>query len=118
MSTVDERDLGERLSGVLDAITPSAAPVAATLRTGKLIRARRNIGITAGLAVAAGFALAAPALVHQPARPAGTPVRPTVMVRPLCLSVPHGVRDQRARHSVGLENTIQSVTCGSPYHSP
>jgi hypothetical protein len=92
MSIVDERDLSERLSGVLDAITPSPAPVGATLRNGKLIRARRNIGITAGLAVAAGLVVAAPGLLHQPARPGVSPVRPVVMVRQLCPSVPHGGR--------------------------
>ena len=91
MSAVDERELSERLSSVLDAITPSPAPVAATLRTGKLIRAGRNIGITAGLAVAAGLVVAAPGLLHQPAHPGGAPVRPTVMVRQLCPSVPRGV---------------------------
>jgi hypothetical protein len=92
MSIVDERELSERLSGVLDAITPSAPPVGAALRDGKLIRARRNIGITAGLAVAAGFVVAMPALLHQPGRPGATPVRPTVTVRQLCPSTRHGVR--------------------------
>jgi hypothetical protein len=93
VSIVDERDLGERLSGVLDAITPSPAPVSAALRNGKLIRARRNIGITAGLAVAAGLVVAAPGLLHQPAHPGASPVRPTVMVRQLCPTVRHGVRE-------------------------
>jgi hypothetical protein len=92
MSIVDERDLSERLSGILDAITPSPAPVGATLRSGKLIRAGRNLGITAGLAVAAGLVVAAPGLLHQPAHPGGSPVRPTVMVRQLCPSEPHDVR--------------------------
>jgi hypothetical protein len=92
MSIADERDLSERLSGALDAITPSPAPVGATLRNGKLIRAGRNIGITAGLAVAAGLVVAAPGLVHQPARSGATPVRSTVMVRQLCPSVRDGVR--------------------------
>ena len=91
MSVVDERELSERLSGVLDAITPSPAPVGAALRDGKLIRARRNITITAGLAVAAGFVVAMPALLHQPGRLRATPVRPTVTVRQLCPSTSHGV---------------------------
>jgi hypothetical protein len=93
MSIVDERDLRERLDGALDAITPSPAPVGATLRNGKIIRAGRNIGIAAGLAIGAGLVVAAPALLHQPARPGVSPVRPTVMVRKLCPSVPHGVRE-------------------------
>jgi hypothetical protein len=89
MSTVDERDLSEQLSGVLDAITPSAAPVDAALRNGKLIRARRNVGITAGLAVAAGLVVAVPGLLHHPAHPG---VSPTVTVRQVCPSVRRGVR--------------------------
>jgi hypothetical protein len=92
MSIVDERDLSERLSGVLDAITPSEAPVGATLRNGKLISARRNIGITAGLAVAAGLVVAAPGLTHYPAHPGMSPLKPTVMVRQVCPAVRHGVR--------------------------
>jgi hypothetical protein len=91
MSIVDERDLGERLSGVLEAITPSPAPVGAALRSGKLIRARRNIGITAGLAVAAGLVVAVPGLLHHPAHPGVSPVSPTVMVRQVCTTVRHGV---------------------------
>ena len=92
MSVVDERELSERLDGVLDAITPSPAPVDAALRDGKLIRARRSITTTAGLAVAAGFVVAMPALLHQPARPGATPVRPTVTVRQLCPGPRHGVQ--------------------------
>jgi hypothetical protein len=91
VSTADERDLSERLSGVLDAITPSPAPIGATLRNGKFIRAKRNIGVTAGLAVAAGLVVAAPGLLHQPAHSGMSPVRPTVMVRHLCPTVPRGV---------------------------
>jgi hypothetical protein len=91
MSVLDERELTERLSGVLDAITPSPAPVGAALRNGKIIRARRNITLTAGLAVAAGFVVAMPALLHQPGRPEATPVRPTVMVRQLCPDARHVV---------------------------
>jgi hypothetical protein len=91
MSIVDERQLNERLSGVLDAITPSPAPVGATLRSGKLIRTRRTIGITAGLAVAAGLVVAMPALLHQHHHSGVSPVSPTVMVRQVCLSRQHGV---------------------------
>jgi len=90
MSVVDERDLSERLSGVLDAITPSAAPVDATLRSGKLIRAGRNVGITAGLAVAAGLVVAAPGLFRDPAHPGMSPLRPTVVLRQVCPTVRHG----------------------------
>jgi hypothetical protein len=91
MSIVDEQDLSQRLSAVLDAITPSPAPVGAALRNGKFIRAKRNIGITAGLAVVAGLVVAAPGLLHQPAHSGVSPVRPTVMVRHLCPTGPRGV---------------------------
>lgn len=75
MSIEDERELRGRLDGVLEAITPSPAPVAATLRRGKTIRTRRRIGVAAGLAAAVGIALAAPGLVHQIVRqPPVTPV--------------------------------------------
>jgi hypothetical protein len=65
MSIEDERELRQRLDGVLEAVTPSPAPVAATLRRGRTIRTRRRIGVAAGLAAAVGIALAAPGLVHQ-----------------------------------------------------
>jgi hypothetical protein len=92
MSAVDEQDLSRRLSGVLDAITPSPAPVGAALRNGKFIRFRRNITITAGLAITAGFVVAAPGLLHQPDRPAVSRVRPVVKVMHLCPAVPHSGR--------------------------
>jgi hypothetical protein len=103
MSIVDERDLSERLSGVLDAITPSPAPVGAALRDGKLIRARRTIGITAGLAVAAGLMVAMPGLLHQPAHSGASPVEPTVMVRQLCPSMRHGVREPARQAELAAE---------------
>jgi hypothetical protein len=65
MSIDEERELRLRLDSVLEAVTPSPAPVAATLRKGKTIRTRRRIGVVAGLAAAVGIALAAPGLVHQ-----------------------------------------------------
>ena len=92
MSIVDERELSDRLSGVLDAITPSPAPVGPARRNGKLIRARRTIGITAGLAVAAGLVVAMPSILHPHAHSGLSPVGPIVMVRQLCPSTQHGVR--------------------------
>jgi len=109
MTIVDERDLSERLSGVLDAITPSEAPVGATLRNGKLIRARRNVGITAGLAVAAGLVLAAPGLMHHPAHPGMSPLKPMVMVRQACPAVRHGLRGS-ARQPGSLAGRAGGVT--------
>jgi hypothetical protein len=102
MSIVDEQDLSERLSGVLDAITPSPPPVSATLRSGKLIRVRRNIAITAGLAVAAGLVVAAPGFLRQPAPPGGSSARPMVMIRQVCPSEAHGGRETAHRPGAGL----------------
>jgi hypothetical protein len=68
MSIDDERDLRLRLDSVLEAITPSPAPVPATLRRGRTIRTRRRIGVAVSLAAAVGIALAAPSLAHQVAR--------------------------------------------------
>lgn len=65
MSIDDERELRLRLDSALEAITPSPAPVAVTLRRGKTIRTWRRVGVVAGLAAAVGIALAAPGLVHQ-----------------------------------------------------
>ena len=65
MTIDDERELRTRLDSVLEVITPSPAPVAATLRRGRTIRTRRRFGVAAGLAAAVGIALAAPGLVHQ-----------------------------------------------------
>jgi hypothetical protein len=65
MTIDDERELRERLDSVLEAVAPSPPPVAAALRRGRTIRARRRVGAIAGLAAAIGIALAAPGLVHQ-----------------------------------------------------
>jgi hypothetical protein len=65
MSIDEHRELRGRLDAVLEAVTPSPAPVAATLRRGRTIRTRRRIGVAAGLAAAVGIALAAPGLVRQ-----------------------------------------------------
>jgi hypothetical protein len=65
MSIDEERELRQRLGNALDEVTPSPAPVAATLRRGKTIRTRRRIGVVAGLAAAVGIAIAAPGIVHQ-----------------------------------------------------
>ncbi len=94
MGIVDERDLGRRLGDVLDAITPSPAPVGAAARKGKLIQAGRSIGITVGLAIVAGLVVGVPGLLHHPARPGEvSPARPTVMVKELCPSAPDGARE-------------------------
>lgn len=68
MSIDDEREVRQRLGAALDTITPSPAPVAATLRRGRAVRVRRRVGVAAGLAVAVGIVLTGPAVVHQVVR--------------------------------------------------
>ena len=76
MSVDDERDLRRQLGGVLEAVTPSPAPVAATVRRGRLLRVRRRAAVAAGLAVVAGVAVGVPGLLrlasHEP-QSAGKP---------------------------------------------
>lgn len=92
MSIADERDLSERLSGVLDVITPPEAPVSAAVRKGKIIQARRSLVIVAGLAVVAGLGVSTPALLHQAGRQAMSRAKPTVMVQQICPYVARGIR--------------------------
>lgn len=90
MSIVDEQGLRQQLAGVLDAITPSDAPVKAAARKGKLIQAGRSLGIVAGLAVVTGLAVSTPSLLDQPAREVSH-AKPTVMVQRTCTTMPRGV---------------------------
>lgn len=53
MNIQDERDLRDRLGGLLNHVEPRPAPVASVVRRGKGIRMRRWITVTAGLAVIA-----------------------------------------------------------------
>jgi hypothetical protein len=108
MSIDDERELRLRLDNVLEAITPSPAPVAATLRRGKTIRTRRRIGVVAGLAAAIGIALAAPGLVHQIVRQ--PPETPVLTVYP---PGPHAPRDEIAWGTVSGKRWDISVTSSS-----
>jgi hypothetical protein len=64
MSADDERELRRRLGGVLEAVSPSPAPVEATVRRGRLIRLRRQLSVAIGLAVVVGVAVGVPGLVR------------------------------------------------------
>jgi len=68
MSVDEERDLRRRLGGVLEAVDPSPAPVAATVRRGRLIRIRRQVTIAVGLAVVVGAAAGVPGLLRPAPR--------------------------------------------------
>jgi hypothetical protein len=88
---IDEQELRQRLAGVLEAVTPPPAPVSATLRRGRSMRARRRIGVAAGLAVAVGLAVALPGLLHPAAQTPVAPARPSVTVNPADPIAPGGV---------------------------
>ena len=59
MSTSAEQELRQRLSAVLDEMTPGPAPVGAVIRRGRAVRRRRIAGATAAalaaVAAVAGF---------------------------------------------------------------
>ena len=83
MSIDEEREVRQRLGAALDGMTPSPAPVAATLRRGRTLRVRRRIGVAAGLAVAVGVGLAVPILGNQFVRQAPvSPGRPAAVNSP------------------------------------
>jgi hypothetical protein len=64
VSIQEERELRERLGGLLDAVTPRQAPVIAAVQRGKGIRMRRRIAVATGLAVLVGGAVLTPVVLH------------------------------------------------------
>jgi alpha-D-ribose 1-methylphosphonate 5-triphosphate synthase subunit PhnG len=74
MSIQDERELRDRLSGLLAGVEPGLPPVVRTMRRGRGIRMRKWVAAAAGLAVIAAGAALVPVLIqpHQaaPAAPA------------------------------------------------
>ena len=65
MSIHDERELRDRLSGLMNDLEPTTAPVASVMRQGRGIRMRRWVSAAAGLAVLAAGAIAVPWLLSQ-----------------------------------------------------
>jgi hypothetical protein len=80
MSVDDERELRRRLGGVLEAVSPSPAPVEATVRRGRLIRLRRQISVAVGLAVVVGVGVGVPGLLRQASREPESAGKPKVTV--------------------------------------
>ncbi len=67
MSIQDERELRDRLSGLLNGLDPSPAPVAQVVKRGERIRTRRWVSAAAGVAVIAlGGAALSGRLTHSP----------------------------------------------------
>jgi hypothetical protein len=91
MSTDDERELRRRLGGVLEAVAPSPAPVAATVRRGKMIRLRRQVAVAAGLAVMAGVSVGVPGLLRAASHEQASAGRPKVTVNRLGPRAAEGV---------------------------
>jgi hypothetical protein len=92
MSVQDEREIRERLAGLLEGLEPRPAPVARAVRQGRGIRMRRWVCSAVGLAVIAGGAAALPALVHR--HPAQAPIAPrhyTATVNPPGKDAPAGL---------------------------
>jgi len=70
MSIQDERELRDRLSGLLAGVEPGLPPVVRTMRRGRGIRMRRWISAAAGVAVLAAGAVVLPGLLSaHPASP-------------------------------------------------
>jgi hypothetical protein len=84
VSVQEERELRERLGGLLDGIEPRPAPVGLAVRQGRGIRMRRWVTAAVGLAVLAGGAVALPVLLtgHKVAPPMARLRHFTVTVNP------------------------------------
>lgn len=72
MSTDNERELRQRLGGLLERVEPGPAPVMQAVRQGKVIRMRRWVSAAAGLAIIAAGAVLLPGFLQgQTPVPAG-----------------------------------------------
>jgi hypothetical protein len=124
MAIDDERDLRQRLGSTLDTVIPSPAPVAAVLRKGRQVRARRRAAVAAVLAAVALAAVAIPGLLSPPRHQAPvTPHRtPKVTVTRLSGRVAHGLIAQgtigRKSWQITFRKAIDNTLCvfitGSP----
>lgn len=108
MSTGAEQEMRERLSAVLDGITPGPAPVAAVIRRGRTVRRRRIAGATAAaLAVVAAVAGLSSLGLRLPSAAPENPRPPVVTVVPPGPGAPAG---QIASGTVGRAHWSARVT--------
>jgi hypothetical protein len=91
MNGDNERQMRDRLGGALDTITPASPPVGAVIRQGRNIKARRRVGVVAGLAVAVGLVAAAPSVIGQAKPQPAAPPRYQVTVNPPAKNAPAGL---------------------------
>lgn len=82
MSIQEERELRERLGGLLDGIETGPAPVATAVRRGAGIRMRRWVSAGVGVAVVIGAAGGIPAVLHS-----GRTLPPASKLRPYSVTV-------------------------------
>ncbi|MGO8956207.1 MAG: hypothetical protein ACLQFR_02350 [Streptosporangiaceae bacterium] len=120
MSIQDERDLRDRLTGLLDSLDPSPAPVARVMSRGKGIRMRRWISVAAGLAVIAAGASLLPGFLQQTPLPSA-PMHYKVTVQPLGKHarggvIAAGVTDGKHWRVVlsGSHGTVMTTVKGMP----
>ncbi|HEY2639470.1 MAG TPA: hypothetical protein VGI66_06245, partial [Streptosporangiaceae bacterium] len=122
MSVHDERELRDRLTGLLDGLEPSPAPVASAVRRGKGIRMRRWISVAAGLAVIVSGVAFLPGLLRPPrTAPAGHPhyrvtVHPAGRHSPVGLIAYGSVNAKKWRATASHQGkSILVSLCGGSY---
>jgi hypothetical protein len=92
VSVQEERELRERLGGLLGGIEPRPAPVGLAVRQGRGIRMRRWVTAAVGLAILAGGAVAVPLVLHAPKMtPPASPRQFSVTVNPPQPNAQHGL---------------------------
>jgi hypothetical protein len=108
MSTSAEQELRQRLSAVLDEMTPGPAPVGVVIRHGRGIRRRRVAGLTASALAAAAVVTAVSLLgLPLPSQAPISPRPPVVTVVPPGPGAPAGLI---ASGTVGREHWSARVT--------
>jgi hypothetical protein len=94
VSIHDQRELRDRLGGLLYGIEPGPPPVVDTMRRGRGIRMRRWISVAAGVAVLAAGAVVLPGVLRgHPASPIA-PLHYSVVVSPIGAGAPPGLIGQ------------------------
>lgn len=91
MSIQGDRELRDRLGGLLNGIEPGPPPVAGTVRRGRGIRMRRWISVAAGVAVLAAGAVVLPGVLAGRTASPMAPLHYKVIVSPIGAGAPSGL---------------------------